>query len=111
MRNKRGASVQRATYLGLVAHTVHTSHEGTPRGLCWATSAVPRSRILAKRDVRRNRRSQKAKMTSDAAMITIPRMSHAVVWLPSFRYRCAAGSSSWQTMKTIMPPTMEKTQP
>ena len=44
-------------------------------------------------------------------MITMPRMRHAVAfaWLPMYRW--AAGSSSWHTMKTIMPPTIEKTMP
>ena len=43
--------------------------------------------------------------------MTIPVMSHAVTAAPLPMYRWAAGSSSWHTMKTIMPPTIEKTRP
>ena len=41
-------------------------------------------------------------------MIAMPVTSHAVVFAALSMYLWAAGRSSWQTMKTIIPPTIEK---
>ena len=44
-------------------------------------------------------------------MMIIPMMSHMVVLGPLAMYLWAAGSSSWHTMNTIIPPTIEKMMP